>query len=137
MAAMAMLDGEVAPLAAEEINAHVTSCDACGAAVAGFTSLNAGMVRVNYDQPGVDLWPTIRASVTPTPQRHAAREMTAIVGLALALGGWRLAQLLVDLPAPVVNSAVPLALVVLVLWRFVGDPFAIQVSSHRLHGDRS
>jgi len=55
----------------------------------------------------------------------------------MAIGGWRLAQLLVDLPAPVVNSTVPLVLVVLALWRFVGDPFAIQVSSHRFHGDRS
>lgn len=137
MAAMALLDGEVAPLGAEEIHAHVASCDLCGAALADLTSLNATMTRVSYDQPGVDLWPTIRARVAPAPQRQAAREMTVIIGLAIALGGWRLAQLLVDLPAPVVNSTVPLALVVAVLWRFVGDPFAIQISSRRLQGDRS
>jgi predicted anti-sigma-YlaC factor YlaD len=136
MAAMALLDGEAAPLAAVEINAHVANCDVCGAALAGLTSLNVTMARVSYHQQGVDLWPSIRASVA-RPQRQAAREMTAIVGLAIALGGWRLAQLLVDLPAPVVNSTVPLALVVAVLWRFVGDPFAIQVSSHRLQGDQS
>ena len=137
MAALAVLDGEVAPIADEEINAHVANCEVCAAALAGFTALNATMARVSYDQPGVDLWPTIRASVAPAPKRQAARDMLVIVGLALALGGWRLAQLLVDLPAPVVNSTVPLALVIVVLWRFVGDPFAIQVSSHRLHGDRS
>ena len=39
---------------------------------------------------------------------------------------WRLAQLLFDLPAPVVNSVVPLALIIIVLWRFTGDPFAIR-----------
>jgi len=137
MAAMAVLDGEVAPLAAEEINAHVANCDVCGAALAGLTSLNATMARASYDRPGVDLWPAIRASMAPAPKPEASRDMTAIVGLGMALGAWRLAQLLVDLPAPVVNSTVPLALVVVVLWRLAGDPFAIQVSSHRLHGDRS
>ena len=137
MAAMAVLDGEVAPLAADEINAHVANCDACRAALAALTSMNAAVGRVSYDQPGVDLWPAIRASVAPSAQRQAAREMTAIVGLAIALGGWRLAQLLVDLPAPVVNSTVPLVLVAVVFWRFVGDPFAIEVSSRHLQGERS
>ena len=137
MSAMVMLDGEVAPLSAEEINAHVGNCDVCSAALAGLTSLNAAMARVRFDERDVDLWPTIHASVAPAPKRQAARETAVIVGLAMAIGGWRLAQLLVDLPAPVVNSTIPLALVVVALWRFFGDPFAIQVSSHRLHGDRS
>lgn len=137
MSAMVMLDGEVAPLSAEEINAHVGNCDVCVAALAGLTSLNATMARLNYDQPGVDLWPTIRASVAAARRPQTGRDMTVIVGLGMTLGAWRLAQLLVDLPAPVVNSTVPLALVAVVLWRFVGDPFAIQVSTHGLHGDRS
>src|SRR5688572_4632413 len=137
MAAMAVRDGEVAALAAEEINAHVSKCDVCGAALAGLTSLNAAMARVSFGESGVDLWPAIRATLAPAPKRQAAREMTVIVGLAMAIGAWRLAQLLVDLPAPVVNSTVPLALIVAVLWRFVGDPFAIQLSSHRFYGDRA
>lgn len=137
MAAMALLDGEVTPLAAEEIRAHVSNCVVCGAALADLTSLKTAMARVNYGQPGVNLWPAIRASVAPVPQRQAARERRVIVGLALALGAWRLAQLLIELPAPVVNSTLPFAVVVVVLWRFVGDPFAIQVSSQRLQGDRS
>lgn len=137
MAAMAVLDGEVAALAPDEINAHVSNCDVCGAALAGLTSLNVGMARVRLDEPDVDLWPTIRASVVPAPTRQGARDLTVIVGLAMAIGGWRLAQLLVDLPAPVVNSTVPLALVVVVLWRLVGDPFAIEVSSDHFCGDRS
>lgn len=137
MAAMAVLDGEVATLAADEVRAHVSNCDVCGPAIAGLTALNTAMARVSFDGPDVDLWSTIRASFAPAPTRQGARDMTVIVGLAIALGGWRLAQLLVDLPAPVVNSTVPLALVVVVLWRFVGDPFAIQVSAHRFHGDRS
>jgi hypothetical protein len=60
------------------------------------------------------------------------RERGAIIGLAAGLGMWRLAQLLLDLPGPVVNSVVPLALIVLVLWRFTGDPFAIRVTPLQL-----
>jgi hypothetical protein len=137
MAAMALVDGEAAPMAADEIHAHVVNCEVCTTALAGITSLNAAISRVSYERRDVDLWPTIRASIAPAPKPDAPRDMSMIVGLATALGAWRIAQLLVDLPAPVVNSSVPLALVVVVLWRFVGDPFAIQVSSHRLHGDRS
>ena len=137
MAAMAVLDREVAPLGAEEIKTHVSSCDVCSAVLAGLTSVDAAMARVSLDEPDVNLWPAIRTRVAPAPQRQTARDMTVIVGLAVAISGWRLAQLLVDLPAPVVNSTVPLALVVVVLWRFVGDPFAIQVSAQRLHRDKS
>jgi hypothetical protein len=64
--------------------------------------------------------------------RGARREVGAIVGLTAVLVAWRLAQLLLDLPAPVVNSVVPLVLVVLVLRWLVGDPFAIRLSSHQL-----
>ena len=44
------------------------------------------------------------------------------------LVAWRLAQLLLDVPAPVVNSVVPLALIVVVLRRLAGDPFALRLS---------
>jgi hypothetical protein len=72
MAAMAVLDGEVTTVAGEEIHAHVAGCEVCGAALAGLTSLNAAMARVRFDEPGVDLWPAIRANVAPAPQRQAA-----------------------------------------------------------------
>jgi hypothetical protein len=57
--------------------------------------------------------------------------------LIAVLVGWRVGQLLLDLPAPVVNSIVPLACVVFVLWRFAGDPFAIHVSPHQFRQERA
>ena len=45
---------------------------------------------------------------------------------------WRLAQLQFELPMPVINSVVPLALLTLVLWRYTGDPFAIRVAPLQL-----
>ena len=133
MAAMARLDGEPAGPGSERIDAHVAGCDACQGALAGLTTLHANLNRVEYyDHPDVDLWPMIHQHVASSSPHRVLRESGAILGLSAALGAWRLAQLLLDLPAPVVNSVVPLALIVVVLWYFTGDPFAIRASSQQL-----
>jgi hypothetical protein len=67
-----------------------------------------------------------------SPPTAASRELRGIVGLTAVLVAWRLAQLVLDLPAPVINSIVPLALIVLVLRRTTGDPFAIRRSLRQL-----
>ena len=69
-------------------------------------------------------------SASPPTRRLGRQRFAALLGLTAALVAWRLAQLLLDWPAPVVNSIVPFALVVVVLWRLTGDPFAIRSSSH-------
>jgi hypothetical protein len=132
MAVLARLDGEDAALTPAEIDAHVVSCEACRAAVAEFTTLHSTLDRVSYGELDVDVWPTVRSHITTTSPQLLRRERGALIGLAVGLVTWRLAQLLLDLPAPVVNSIVPLALIVLVLWRFTGDPFAIRVAPLQL-----
>ena len=132
MAAMARLDSEPAALTPEQVDAHIAGCDACQDALAGLTTLHAQLNRVDYDHLDVDLWPMIHRRVAPSTSRRVLRESGAVVGLAVVLGAWRLAQLLVELPAPVVNSVVPLVLIVLVLRQLTGDPFAIRVTSHQL-----
>lgn len=132
MAAMARLDGEPAALTPEQVDAHTAECDACRDALAGLTTLHARLNRVDYDRLDVDLWPAIHRRVAPRTSRQLLRESGAIVGLTVVLGAWRLAQLLLELPAPVVNSVVPLVLIVLVLRQLTGDPFAIKVTSHQL-----
>jgi hypothetical protein len=128
MAVLARLDGEAAVLTPADIDAHVASCNACRAAVADLRTLHANLDRVVHGGLNVDLWPMVRSRM-PAPSPHLLhRERGAIMGLAAGLGTWRLAQLLLDLPGPVVNSVVPLALIVLVLWRCTGDPFTIRVT---------
>lgn len=131
MAALARLDGEPARLTPEEVEAHAAGCGACHAALASLTALHTALDRVDYERLDVDLWPAIRQQLRPDAS-HQGVETRALLGLAAALVAWRGAQLLLDLPAPVVNSIVPLALIVVVLWRFTGDPFAIRTSSHVL-----
>lgn len=131
MAALARLDGEPADLTQAEIGAHVAGCLACQAVMDGLTTIHADLGRVDYEHLDVDLWPALERRVAGGVTRRLQRERRAILGLAAVLVAWRLAQLLLDVPAPVVNSVVPLALIVVVLLRLTGDPFALQLSSHQ------
>lgn len=129
MAALARLDGEPARLTSEEVDAHAAGCAACHTALAGLSALHASLERVDYEGPDIDLWPVVRQQLAAEPS-YRRTETWALLGLTAALVAWRLAQLLLEWPAPVVNSIVPLALIVVVLRRLTGDPFAIQTSSH-------
>jgi hypothetical protein len=132
MAALARLDGEAADLAPSEIEAHAMGCEPCRTELVRLADLHRDLGRVGYEQLDVDLWRGLRPRLAESAPPVAARDVRAIVALTGALAAWRLAQLLLDWPAPVVNSIVPLVLVVVVLWRLAGDPFAIRVSSHQL-----
>lgn len=128
MAALARLDGEPPHLTSEEVDAHIAGCGACHAAVAGFTALHGSLERVDYERLNVDLWPAVLQRLA-ADSSHRTAEIWALLGLTAALVAWRLGQLLLEWPAPVVNSIVPLVLIVLVLRRITGDPFAIRSSS--------
>ena len=132
VAALARLDGEPARLTAEEVHAHAARCEACQAALADFAALHGALDRVDYERLDVNLWPTVRQRLDADAS-YRASESGALLGLTAALVAWRLAQLLLEWPAPVINSIVPLALIVVVLRWLTGDPFAIRTSSHLLH----
>jgi predicted anti-sigma-YlaC factor YlaD len=131
MAAMAHLDGERGELTAVEVETHLAGCAECRAAVSALTTLQSRLDRFDYEKLEMDVWPQVRAAMAAgmTPPQRKPR---FVLVLAVVLVLWRLAQLSIDLPAPVVNSVVPLALLVLVLWRVTGDPFAIQVTAQQL-----
>jgi predicted anti-sigma-YlaC factor YlaD len=131
MAAMAHLDGEPGNLPPDEVEAHLTGCAECRAAVASLAALQPPLSHFDYESLDVDVWPAVREGIaSEAPQALPERRVLLALGAALVL--WRLAQLSIDLPAPVVNSVVPLALVVFVLWRVIGDPFAIQPTAHQV-----
>jgi predicted anti-sigma-YlaC factor YlaD len=131
MAAMAHVDGERAALTPTEVEAHVAGCAECRAAVAALTTLQSQLNGLDDESLDIDVWPGVHHGiVSGAPQVQPERRF--VLALASVLVVWRLAQLSIDLPVPVVNSIVPLALTVLVLWRITGDPFAIQISAHQL-----
>jgi hypothetical protein len=130
MAALARLDGESAELSSAQIDGHIAGCRACQVALAGLTSVHSGLDRMDYERLDVDLWPSLAKQVSASVPQRSRREHRAILGLTAVLVAWRLAQLLLDVPAPVINSVVPLALIVVVLRRLAGDPFALRLSPY-------
>jgi hypothetical protein len=125
-AAMAKLDRELAPLEEDECSAHVAGCGQCRDAIDSMKRLHAGLDALHYEPAAKDLWPAIHARIVPRRDRPRARERRAFEGLAALVLGWRAAQLMFDVPVPVLNAAVPLAVVILILWWVAGDPLAIQ-----------
>jgi predicted anti-sigma-YlaC factor YlaD len=132
MAALARLDGEPSSLTSDEVDVHLASCHSCQTVVSGLTTLHTDLGRVDYEHVGGDLWPALERRIAGAAGHPNPRERWALAGLAATLVAWRLAQLLLDVPTPVVNSVVPLALTAAVLRWLLGDPFAIQLSGHQL-----
>lgn len=133
MAAMAHLDGERADLSSTEIDAHLAGCQECRAAVAAMATLHPSLNRLDYETLDLDVWPAVHDAITTDSARSERR---IVLALATALVVWRFGQLSIGLPAPVVNSVVPLALTMLALWRLTGDPFAIKVTANQLQQQR-
>jgi anti-sigma factor RsiW len=128
LAGQALLDGEPSAVTPAEIQAHTAGCEECRAALAGLAAMHAALGRVDYEALDLELWPAVRPQIAHDRPRGVTTEARAILGLSGVLIAWRLAQLLLDVPAPVINSVVPLTAVVLVLWWIAGDPFAVQPS---------
>lgn len=136
MAVWARLDGEVAGIALEQIDRHVKACRACRDTISEIERLHRDLGRVDYERLDADLWPKIAPGVAAAaePRLPQVRRFAALIAVLVS---WRVAQLLVDLPVPVINSVVPLACIVFVLWRLAGDPFAIQISPHHFRQERA
>lgn len=132
IAAMARLDGEPASMSSDEVQKHVAGCTSCATAIAELTAIHGGLERIEYEGPaGVDLWPAVQQEIGSTVPYRKPKEGRVIVALAALVVAWRLAQLLLDLPAPVLNALAPLAVVVFLLRRLAKDPFAIQPSMNQ------
>jgi hypothetical protein len=132
-AAMALDDGEVADLSADEVESHVSTCDGCRESIAGDRRVVARLERSVLSRPPRDLWPGVRAAI-PDSGNVDRRVFAATAAVFVC---WRAAQLAVDLPAPVINGLLPLAAGFLLLRPAIGRAFsfgggAFDVSQERV-----
>ena len=134
-AVMARLDGETPALPADRIDAHLAGCAGCRAAAARMTAQQGQLAALSLAGPGVDLWPAVgrRIGHRSSP-RHGWIAFALVAAICLV---WRTGQLVLDLPLPVVNTLVPLAVLVpLVRW-LVGDPLAFNLTTPDLRQERA
>ena len=125
LSAMAKLDGESVPVEGDEYYAHVAGCVECREAITSMTRLHARLGSLDHDTALSDLWPAIQAGIMRR-RRLSARERVAFGVLAALVLIWRTAQLVFDVPVPVLNGLAPLAVAIFIGWWVAGDPLAIQ-----------
>lgn len=129
---MATLDGETsggAQAPHPDARQHLQSCAACGRWMQDFEALNRRFEGVSYPARE-DLWPALEPRLQrPVTAVPVMDRLWVAAGIVLA---WRSLQLLVDLPYPVVNLLIPLAIVVAALWQVSRDALAIQTFAPEL-----
>ena len=123
---MAALDGEhesgTAPGA--DARQHLASCAPCRGWLRDLESTTHRFDGVSYVGTGqADVWPAVANRLQPAEAARPATRLYVIGALVLA---WRALQLLIDLPLPLLHSAIPLAAVVAALWQAARDPLAIR-----------
>lgn len=126
---MAALDGEGQPPAGQD-QAHLATCASCAQWLEDMRSAAAGVQALTYPAVTKDLWPAVERRI----QAHAQRR--PLPGWVWPLGagvlGWRVLQLFVDLPIPVLHPIGQLVAVVIALWLMTGHFLAIETSAPEL-----
>ena len=135
LAVMASLDGETPALPADRIEAHMSGCAECRAAVATMKAFQPQLAELTLSGPATDLWPAVGRRIERQPAQ--ARGWLAFVLVAGICVVWRTGQLVLDLPLPVLNAIVPLFLSILLARRLVGDPLAISDTTPDLRQERA
>jgi hypothetical protein len=130
---MAASDGETPRQDGEalaDLERHAASCASCAEWMREFQAMSASLSEAQYPDARIDLWQPIVARIQPSASASTTQHLWLIGAAVLA---WRLLELLVDLPLPILHPLVPLAAAALALKQIAGDPFAIATFPSELH----
>lgn len=131
-AAMLLHDGEIADLSAEDVTSHVSACDGCKESIAGDRRVVAHLEGTVLPRPPRDLWPAVEAAIS----NSGNIDRRAFAATAAMFVCWRAAQLAVDLPAPVINGLLPLAVGLILLRPAIGRAFSFGGGSFDVSQER-
>jgi predicted anti-sigma-YlaC factor YlaD len=109
---------------------HLASCAACTDWLRAYETMNARLRDVAYPTTRADLWPALEPALQRSLSKPRAQHRLYV--MAVIVLGWRALQLLVDLPLPLLQSVIPLAVGLAALWQLARDPFAIQTTAPEL-----
>lgn len=126
-AAMALADGEIAPLNAAEVQAHLSQCSECRHAVEELRSLNRLVDAQSRRVPTVQLWPRIEGRLAA---EAASAESVSLAGkFAVLVTLLLLARTLVLVATQPLEWVVRLGALTFVLGWFIlfrENPFTLQ-----------
>lgn len=126
---MAAIDGE--PDAARTADReHLSGCSACQQWLAELQKMETRLQSLAYPDAQRDLWASLEPRIRQSEARpNTTRRLWIIGALVLA---WRVLQLWIELPLPVLHPLVPAAAVVAALWHLAGDPLTVKTFAPEL-----
>lgn len=130
---MAAFDGETDAGVADpgaDARRHAAFCSSCDKWLQDLESMNSRFQGVSYPAGQRDLWASVQARFHESEAKQSLTYSLSLIG-ALVLG-WRVLQLLIDLPFPFLHPVAPLAGAIAAFWVIARDPFAIETYAPEL-----
>jgi hypothetical protein len=130
---MAALDGEPVPADSDARRAsqgHLASCSSCRMWLTELESMTSRFEDVSYPVAQVDLWAAVESRLRPSDAGLTVTYPLWLIGV-LALG-WRVVQLLADLPLPLLHPVVPLVGAMAAVWLIARDLLTIETFAPEL-----
>ena len=123
VSAMALMDGEAAPLDRADIDAHILTCRGCASEIDALRSLTERLAPASRKAVTADMWPAIEATL----ERHVA----VPAGLVLAAGSvfllaWRTLEASALDPLTWWTRPVIVAVAALVFLCLRANPFRVE-----------
>jgi anti-sigma factor RsiW len=123
LSAMAVMDGEVAPIERAEIDAHTRTCGRCRAEIDAVRSVAEKLAPVSRAAVTADLWPAIDARLDRYPAIPAG--LVLIAG-SVCLLAWRVVEAAVMDPLALWTRPVAVGVSVLVFLCLRVNPFRVE-----------
>ena len=123
LSAMALMDGETAPLDRAEIDAHLLTCHRCASEIERLQSLAERLAPFNRAAVSADVWPAIEA--------HLDRPVVIPAGLVLTAGSvcllaWRALEAATLDPLALWTRSVSVGVALLVFLCLRVNPFRVE-----------
>jgi predicted anti-sigma-YlaC factor YlaD len=133
LALMAALDREPDSTGGDvrsDSHEHLASCSSCRRWLKDLESMNSRFQNVSYPAAKVDLWATVEGRVRHRERGLAVTHRLWLIGTLVVV--WRAAQLLTDLPVPLLYPIVPLVGAMAAVWLVARDLLTIETFAPEL-----
>ncbi|MFN2511929.1 MAG: hypothetical protein ABR568_10865 [Pyrinomonadaceae bacterium] len=135
MAAMAMGDGYVSELSADQIEAHLAVCSECRHEIGQLRALASMLDGQNRRQRSEDVWRKVEQRLPDaSPTQSTSQAWYLFVPLGVLLVGYRLVEMIPDREFGLLFKLVPVLLVIAAFSYLRENPFKIN-SELRLEGE--
>jgi anti-sigma factor RsiW len=134
VSAMALMDGEAAPIDRAEIDLHMLTCRRCATEIETLRSLAERLAPVSRAAVTADLWPAIEAKLDRTAAIPAGLVLTAG---SVCLLAWRGLEAATMDPLALWTRPVTIGVAVLLFLGLRANPFRVDPRLHvrTLHAD--